>query len=138
MTAVDTPTIFPVTVGGWVALVASISACVGLFFTWGRLLQKFDDLLKRVEILESNRKDIDLLEGDLTVVRHTLWGPTGDNGFNATIRRLRIEVDAINNRNRVIDAITERERGALASGHEDRIQTRRREDKLLRGEDPDA
>jgi len=122
--------IWPVTAAGWIALILAISSTVAVVMTWGRNVQRFEDMKKDLDELKKETTDVELL-------RNVLLGPLGNNGINSRVNKLETDVSSIHTRNTRIDALVERERGADAVGHEDRRALRRKEDRILRGEDPE-
>jgi predicted nucleic acid-binding Zn-ribbon protein len=153
--------IWPGTVSGWVALFASIIGLATILVGGGRMLQKISDQTEKVKkindqvekldpelaaaVKEMDREyrriashiesGIDELKDRYTVVEHTLWGAKGDNGMALAVRELVKEVARINERNRIVDALEARRQGAVESGHEERERRRRREDRILSGEE---
>lgn len=140
ISVVDTSAgVWPITVAGWVALFASLAGLAAIITGGGRLLQRIADQTERQEV---STKKLEQIEGRIAelldrfiIVEHTLWGPKGDNGISSQMRILIKTVNAILDRNRVIDAMEVRRRGAETAGHDDRIERRRREDRILSGEE---
>lgn len=144
--------IWPVTVAGWVTLI-SVPITVGVvIFGWGRFFGKLENILTEIaEIklkvdkldpelgskVDGIAEDIELLSNDANLMKITLWGVRGDNGITSDLKEIRRRLDSVQDRNTKLDAIREREEGARLAGEEQRIRDRRREDKVLRGEDPD-
>lgn len=144
--------IWPVTVSGWVVLIGFPCTVLALVFSWGRFFGKLEDILKKVTELEVkvneldpnlSRKldifiaDLERIEEDTQLLKITMWGVHGDNGITSDIKEMRKRLDAVQTRNNKLDAIREREEGARQAGVEHRLIERRREDRILRGEDPD-
>lgn len=131
--------IWPTSIAGWAALFLAALACIGVFVGWGKMLARFDDIGKQLNGLTSSvsavRLTIDRMQDEHVVVQHTLWGPRGDDGIALQVRDLDTRVDEIEERNNVRDALEERERGAAAHGDERRSRHRRREDRVVLGEE---
>lgn len=120
--------VWPLTVTGWFSLILAIGATVGLVMKLGKDAQKFENMQADINGLKEKARDVELIKG-------VVLGPLGDNGLNSRVGNLESDVESINLRNSRIDAVVERERGADAVGREDRRSLRRKEDKILRGED---
>lgn len=138
--------VWPVTVAGWVTLVGVLLSIASILIGGGKILQKITNIQEDQAEMKDTQKEcmtaakttedsVDVLGDRFTVVEHTLWGPKGDNGLSLAMRELARAVRAIEDRNRTIDAQEERLRGAQAQGHENRLQRRRREDRILSGEE---
>lgn len=148
---------WPQTVGGWIGLATGMLSLVGVGVGWGKGVSRFDqfgqdliDIKKKVEPLDPNLRDrVDEIEEGLrdwikrqTIVEHTLWGPRGTNGMVLLLQNMGTSLNLINDRlkgiearNKLIDALEERSRSAEERGEEDRHFTRRKEDRILRGEE---
>jgi hypothetical protein len=137
--AMPDPAIWPTSIAGWAALFLAIVACVAVFVGWGKMLGKADAVFKQLNELTSKVAAVSLsnerMQDELTIVEHTLWGPKGDNGISCDVREMVERVDAIERRNTVRDALDERERGAAEHGDERRNRHRRREDRVVLGEE---
>lgn len=133
------PVVWPTSIAGWVALAAALIGCAAVFVGWGRMLAKFDDVIKGLNEVKSKVNAVSLtverMQDEHVVVQHTLWGPRGDDGIALQVRELDSRVDEIEERNNVRDALEERERGAAAHGDERRSRHRRREDRVVLGEE---
>lgn len=130
-------------------LVLSIITLAGILIGWGKSVQRFNsleadhkDLEEKVSKLNPDLSSrvgaqqlrIDGLDETITGIEFTLWGPQKNNGMYSKVNEMYRTIIAVQERNRVIDALAEeRQRGANMAGLEERERNRRREDKLIRG-----
>ena len=124
--------IWPVSVAGWIALFTGFISLIAVIFAWGKFFGKLEELITEVKQL----KEIDEQRNeDYTILKHIIMGPLGNNGLVSKVDLLNREVRLITERNTKIDAVNARESGAQEAGIESRHHTRRKEDRILRGED---
>lgn len=139
MTVDSDPTMWPVTIAGWISLFLAIAACAGVGVGWGKMLSKAEKITETLAKLDGKMENlsttVETLSKELTEVEHTLWGPRDGDGIAADMRDIKRRVEQIERRNTGIDAMTERERGASEAGQERRYQHRRREDRIALGEE---
>lgn len=140
----------PVTAAGWLTLALSLITFAGVLIGWGKSIQKFNDMEARLielardlgkldpdlgKVVEAQIAEHERFDLELRSISFTLWGPQKNNGMYTKVREFDRRIIAIEERNKIIDALAEeRERGAAEAGRETRERNRRREDKLARGE----
>lgn len=129
---------WPTTVAGWVALITGIGSFLGLVLALGVVLQQMREGVRQLMDLRSMvgavKLTVDRLEDDFVVVKHTLWGPRGDDGIAMDMKLFKTRIAEIEDRNRVKDAIESRGRNNDYRGEERRAHLRREEDRIIRGE----
>jgi hypothetical protein len=135
--------IWPVTVAGWVTLITVPVTIAVVVFGWGKFFGKLEAIqtvftgkLENIQgVVDQLTTEYEETKETTNMLRITMWGVRGDNGLASDIRDIKTKLSDIHERNTKIDAIRAREQGAREVGIEQRLENRRREDRIIRGEE---